>query len=586
MSHLMLSGMGPTNGGGGGGGFPGTTLLGAELGSFNYGAGRYVNSSSGSLDFRPGKTLFLSVDFASAAGASNEMLIGCYSGAYGGGGKGWVLERGASSSTIYLTRWDGGGYVAAGSSVRLGVRMIAITWKAADNTVWASVDGAAAANVGTLGAPNTDGTCVVAVGSPITTGNIYADSLSTGAVACFGLVNAELSAAQLAAASSPMNGATPLNRFTLPSQFSSPVVDFNAYRDWDGVASTITTQGSSPVTLAVTGAVTKDDTSEVYYATSAGMYHDSKLAVSEAYAVRHNAFARIRFTTGKRRVAIHQTSTIYSYYYTGGFASVGIFSGGTWSSNSTTTAANVSQVVDSLLPAGAGKTVDLVEGTQLENGGAVYGTYMSGIRLPTDAVITAPSAPANRCVLVGDSILNGYITTNAMSDAPVTVLRGLTSYAVTLLGWGSATSYEFTLSASRAAWVASVAQMLDASGTNLLMWELMTNDYGLNAQSAANYATNLGAFLDDLKVAVPGLTVKLLGAIARVSPAVETANGSGSTLDDYRTAASGLTSGRAWVTYANEKNVVTVGNYYSDGIHLQTAGAAELAASYRSLIGA
>lgn len=567
------------------GGFSGTTLNGAEIGNFSYAAGRHVLSSSGILDFRPGTTLYISVDFATAAGSNNEMLVGCYAGTYAAGGKGWVIERGASSSSIYLTRWDGAGYVALTSTSRLGVRQIAITWKSADNTVWVSFDGAAAASVGTLTAPNTDGTCKIAVGSPITTGNLYADSLATGAVCAFGLISTELSAANLAAASNSMNGSTPLNRFVLPSQFSSPVVDFNAYRDWDGVASTITTQGSSPVTLAVTGAVSRSDTSETYYATTADMYHDNRLAVSEAYAVRHNAFARIRFTTSLRRLAIHQTSTIQATY-AGSFASIGVFNGGAYSSLSTSTAVNTSQVVDTLLPSGAGKAIDLVEGTQALVASSIYGTFMSGIRLPTDAVITAPTAPANRCVLVGDSILNGYITTNAQSDAPVAVLRGLTSYKATLLGWGSATSYYFTAAVNRAAWVASVASMLDASGTNLLMWELMTNDYGLGAQSAANYATNLGAFLDDLKVAVPGLTVILLGAIARVAPAAETANGFGDTLDAYRTAASGLTSGRAWVTYANEKNVVTVGNYYSDGIHLQTAGAAELATSYRSLIGA
>jgi len=382
-----------------------------------------------------------------------------------------------------------------------------------------------------------------------------------------------------------MSGTTPLNRFTLPSEYTSPVVDFNAYRDWDGSAGTITTQGSAPVTLTVTGAISRTDTSEVYYATTAAMYHDNKLAVSETYAVRHNAFARIRFTTGLRRLAIHQTSTIQATY-TGSFASIGVFNGGAYSSLSTSTAVNTSQVVDTLLPSGAGKTIDLVEGTQALVASSIYGTFMSGIRLPTDASIVAPSAPANRCVLVGDSIRNGYTTTNAQSDAPVAVLRGLTSYKVTLLGWGSATSYYFTAAANRAAWVSSVASMLDATGTNLLLWGVMTNDYGLVAQSAANYATNLGAFLDDLKVAVPGLTVILLGAIARVAPAAETANVFGDTTDAYRTAASGLTSGRAWVTYSNQKNVVTVGNYYSDGIHLQTAGAAELATADRALIGA
>lgn len=559
-------------------GFVGTSLAGAEIGNFDESAGRHVRSSSGELDFRPGKTLYLSVDFASNAGSSNELLIGYYTGAYTSG-KGWVIERGASSNILYLTRWDGTGYVALATNVRLGVRQIAITWKASDNTIWVSVDGSTAASVGTLTAPNSDGTCSIGLGSPVGVGNIYADSLKTGAIGAFGLIASELSASDLAAASNSMSGTTPLNRFTLPSQFASPVVDFNTYRDWDGSASSFVTQGSSPITFAVTGAISKTDTSEVYYATSSGMYHDNALNVSETYAVRHNAFARIRFTTSLRRLAIHQTSTIYSSY-TGSFASVGVFNGGAYASLSTSTVANASQVIDSTMPAGSNKTIDLVEGSQAYVAGDVLGTFMSGIRLPTDAVITAPTAPTDRVLVVGDSIINGFTTSNAQSDGPIGVLRGVTDYKVTMLGWGSATSYEFTQSATRAAWVSSMAAMLNGTNSNTLIWQVQTNDYGLSSQSSANYATNLGAFLDDLKVAVPNLQVKLFGAITRIAPAAETANGFGNTLDNYRSAASGLTSGRSWVKYINNKYTVSDANHHSDGIHVLTAGAAQIAYSY------
>lgn len=572
MSHLMMSGLGKTNGVGG---FAGTTLLGAEIGNFDYGAGRHVLSAANALlDFRPGKTLYLSVDFAAAAGSNNELLVGCYSGAYSGG-KGWVIERGASSNTLYLTLWSGSGYVALKTGTLLGVRQLAIKWQSSDNHVLVSVDGGTASDVGALSTPNTDSSCKTAIGSPITTGDLYADSLKTGSVACFGMVASELSDADLAAASNSMSGATPLNRFTLPSQYASPVVDFNAYRDWDGSAGTFATSGSSPITFTVTGAIAKTDTSEVYYATSAAMYHDNGLNVSETYAVRHNALARIRFTTSLRRLAIHQTCTIYGASYDT-FASVGIFNGGAYSSVSTSYAANTSSCVDTLLPAGSSKTIDLVEGVQALVGGTVRGTYMTGIRLPTDAVIATAPAPANRVVVVGDSIMNGYVGNNGQSDNPIAKLRGLTSYGVTLLGWGSATSYEFTQSGARAAWVASIAAMLNGTNGNTLIWETMTNDYGLDAQTTANYASNLGAFLDDLKAAVPNLQVKILGAISRISPAAETANGFGSTLDAYRAAGSGLTSGRSWAKYINDKYIVTSGNYYTDGIHPATAGLTQL----------
>lgn len=554
--------------------FPSTTFQGAEIGNFDAAASRHVRSSSGGLDFRPGKTLYLSVDLSAPAGTNNELLIGYYTGTYSSG-KGWVIERGASSDILYLTRWDGTGYVALATNVRLGVRQIAITWKAADNTVWVSLDGATAASVGTLTAPNSDGTCVVGVGSPVAAGSAYADSLKTGAICAFGMIDSELSAADLAAASNSMSGTTPLNRFTLPSQYATPVVDFNAYRDWNGVASTITTQGSSPVTLVVTGAISRTDTSEVYYATVAGMYHDNGLALSETYAVRHNAFARIRFTTSSRRIACHQTSTIQGMF-TGSYASVGIFINGAYSAISTSTVADTSQVIDTTLASGSNKTVDLVEGCQAYVSSYIYGTFISGIRLPLDARIIAPSSPQNRVVVIGDSIANGFVTTNAQSDNPIAVLRSVADASVTLLGWGSASTYTFMNLTDRATWTTRIANMLNGGNSNTLVFEVQTNDYGLAFQSAANYATYLGDFIDGIKALVPNLQVKLLGAISRIAPDGEGANGFGNTLNDYRAAAAGVVSGRSWVKYINNKNAVTSANHHADGIHLLTAGAAQL----------
>ena len=555
--------------------FPSTTLQGAELRNFNAGSSRYVRSSSGGLDFRPGKTLYISVDFTATTSTDNEVLVGCYTGAYGAG-KGWVIERGASSDIIYLTKWDGGGYVVVASlstSLALGVHQIAITWKS-DNSIHVSVDGATASNIGSLTAPNTDGTCTVVIGSPVAAGSVYANSLG-GGIACFGMIASELSNANLAIASNSMNGATPNNRFTLPSLYSSPVVDFNAYRDWDGSASTITTQGSSAITFAVTGAISKTDVSEVYYAASANMYHDNKLAVSETYAVRHNQFARLRFTTSGTRVTLHQTSTIQGLYG-GHYASVSVWSNSSYQSLSTAANANVSEVHDVTLPAGSNKIIDLIEGSQTYYSGSVLGTFISGIRIPTDGVITAPTAPANRAVVMIDSIGSGFINTNSQTDNPIAVLRSMFDGQVTALGWGSASTYDFSNSGVVATWAASIASMLDGASTNRLVFQMMTNDYGLSLQSTANYATNTAALIDAVKALVPNLQVIFLTAISRISPAAETANGLGSTLDDYRTAASGLTSGRSWVRVVTGKYCVSNANHDADGIHVTTDGAASI----------
>lgn len=563
--------------------FVGTALAGAELGNFNYGAGRHVVSSSGTLDFRPGKTIYISFELTASASASNEVIVGCYSGAYSSG-KGWIICRGASSEIIYITKWDGSGYAALAVGVRLGVRQLAVTWKASDNTLWVSMDGSAAASVGSLSAPNTDAGCKVAVGSPVTTGSAYADSLANGAVGCFGMVGSELSSAQLAAASSWMDGATPLNRFTLPSQYASPVADFNAYRDWDGVASTITTQGSSPVVFAVTGAVSRIDTSETYYATTDAMYHDSKLSVAETYAVRRNAFARLRFTTSGTRLAIQQVSTIQGIYG-GTYAASSVWIGGAYLGVATAINANVQELHDVTLTAGVGKAVDVVEGLQSYYGGDVLGTFVSGIRIPSDGVVVAPSYPSKRVVAMGNSILNGFTVTSPQSQNPIAVLRGTFSGQVTLLGWGSAYLYTFSNPGAVAGWAASIAQMLDGTSSNTLLIELQTNDYGLSVQSASAYATNTAALIDAVKAAVPDLQVEVLGAIERRAPASEAANGLGDTLDAYRSAASSLTSGRSWVHYTNLKTTVSPANYNADGIHPLTAGAAQIAAAYQSIVG-
>lgn len=560
-------------------GFPGFTFNGAEVGNF---ATTRTLKSSNPINFAPGTSLFLSVDMNAVTGGDNEVIIGCYSGAFGGG-KGWVLERGQNTGTFNLLNWAGT-YDVIGVQ-RLGVRLFAFRWQASDSHVWLSVDGAAAVDLGALTAPTMDGSCVSVIGTAAGVASVTDGPFLTGGVIDFALIGTELSDANLAASTLVTSG----SRFATPALFSNPIVDFNAFRDWDGITSTFATQGSAPVTFTVVGAISRTDISEVYYAAIDGMFQDSKISVNETTHTRRNTYARIRAVTSGLRAAIHQVSSIQASYG-GHYAAIGVLSNGVYHTEGQNTVANAEQITDVTLPAGSNKNIDFVEGDQALVTGNIKGTFINALRLPVGSIISPTTAPAKQIIFVGDSALDGFLATIPQAEGSILIVRA--SYYANIANCsahavGSMGLYHLTVDApTLAASAALIASMCVGTSTNLVYIELGANDYYSSLISAATYQTKLAALVDAVKVLVPGVTFLFQTPTPLIAPSNENANGFGDTLGAYRTAMTNVYSTRtAFSTLLDGTTIISAANYNADGIHPNTAGHAEIAGYIETAIG-
>lgn len=127
---------------------------------------------------------------------------------------------------------------------------------------------------------------------------------------------------------------------------------------------------------------------------------------------------------------------------------------------------------------------------------------------------------------------------------------------------------------------AECAALVSGGTTRKVVVEIGYNDYGNNV-SAATFQTNLAAQLDNAHGVDAGLQFIILGPIVAT---VETANGAGNTLDDYRTACSTICGTRgAFTTYVNAKTWITT-SQLSDGVHPNAIGCDIIAAQIRALI--
>lgn len=95
-----------------------------------------------------------------------------------------------------------------------------------------------------------------------------------------------------------------------------------------------------------------------------------------------------------------------------------------------------------------------------------------------------------------------------------------------------------------------------------------TNDYGLNAQSAAAFGAKYAQLLDALHSALPNIPIYAQTPLVRSN---ESANNFGNTTGDYRTAIGTAVSGRGWATLVDGTTILTT-NDLADGVHPHLAG--------------
>lgn len=292
-------------------------------------------------------------------------------------------------------------------------------------------------------------------------------------------------------------------------------------------------------------------------------------------------FSRLTYTTDATSFTLNAYSSTYSVYPS--FAEVGVIVNGVWNQTVAMTAQGANAIAVTL-PAGTGKTVQLVNGLQARGNFNLPqdGTWVTGVS-GANATMTPvlPSAPANRILFYGDSITTGGNATPATRDSYAMRVRAAyapNSVAVEAYGSRSLKS-DCADSSARAAFVAKVVAYAPAK-----MWlAIGTNDYGLNNWAPADFETAYGALLDALHTALPSMAIYAQTPLTRGGAA--NTNVFGATLSQYRTAVSNAATARSgWVTLVDGTTLCTEADL-ADGVHPSTAGHGVVATAVKAVLG-
>lgn len=275
-----------------------------------------------------------------------------------------------------------------------------------------------------------------------------------------------------------------------------------------------------------------------------------------------SAFAHVDFQTTATSMDVSAFNNLYGYFP--GDTEVGVYVNGEYNQSIEFSSAGVHAAAIAL-PAGD-KAVSLVNGLQSYPAGEVVGTFVQSLTANAPLTPITPP-PSNRLLIYGDSISVGGNSSTPTRDGWVPLLRkGMWPDSVALEGWGHRSLWADAATApARAAFVAKLAAYAPAR-----IWlAIGTNDYGLNKWSAASFGTAYAALLDGLHAALPSATIFCQTPLLRTT---ETANGSGSTLGDYRTQiATAVSTRTAYATLVDGTAIMTTASL-ADGIHPTTAG--------------
>lgn len=302
---------------------------------------------------------------------------------------------------------------------------------------------------------------------------------------------------------------------------------------------------------------------------------DSRLPATTDGMLKHSPLARAVYTTTAQTVTIDTDNDFFNAFpnwlpryelsVDGEFyADLSVGSNGP---------RTFSEVVSLDLPAGE-KTVEITAGPTSKSGSTIIGMYLQAIGFSGPATQIFPEDDATeRVIVLGDSIDVGDGARLTLANGWVLRTRRALPSTTTLAveGYGFGSLWDFAGDGTKRAATIALLETYSPAPTRLLV-HVMTNDYGLNRQTAADYGAALAAFLDDLNAEFPDLVVIVRGALVR---AVETANSLGDTLGAYRTAASNACSGRAWATYIDGSTALTTSDL-RDGVHPTDDGHAKL----------
>jgi lysophospholipase L1-like esterase len=212
------------------------------------------------------------------------------------------------------------------------------------------------------------------------------------------------------------------------------------------------------------------------------------------------------------------------------------------------------------LPAGD-KIVEIVSSFQ-ESG--IIGSFIKGYSVNTTAVPIRP-VPSRRLLVYGDSIAVGAGATTPIREAWTILLRAVHP-SVTVEAWaGRGLTHDGGSAIQRNLF----AQKLSYCKPTEIWLAIGTNDYIAPSMTASAFETAYGNLLDAIHSWMPGAVVYAQSPTVRT---VETANGFGDTLPQYRTAIANAVSTRtAYTTLVNGTAIFLLSDL-ADTVHPNAGG--------------
>lgn len=283
-----------------------------------------------------------------------------------------------------------------------------------------------------------------------------------------------------------------------------------------------------------------------------------------------SAGAIVEFDTTAADVAVYGLSELYAYYPS--YSHLIAYVDGVYDSLLSFSADGFERFDLSLGSAGITKRVKIVAGTQsTAGGGTALGLFVKGAYCDpsyTLSVVT-PSA-SERIILYGDSITGGANATVPMRYGYGAVLRNDYGRQIAFCAWGYRTLHS---DANSAPLLADLVSRLTTISADTVLILIGTNDYALNACSAATFGGYYADLLDGIHAADSARRIICVTPLVRTS---EGANSFGDTTGDYRTQISTVVAARAWAELVDGSVILTTGDL-SDGVHPTDAGHAKLA---------
>lgn len=298
------------------------------------------------------------------------------------------------------------------------------------------------------------------------------------------------------------------------------------------------------------------------YNINAADLHFNGLDVDYTTHRTFSALAQLKFSTSATQ------ATVSIFNSMGVSKSITVLVDGVFKETRTATTDNAAYNEVFSFTAGA-KVVTFILGTtdRTNDTGNIKTTTIRSVTWNGAATVVPWTKKSKSYVLITDSIATGYALAEPGRYAwPALFRNSKTDFDFTLLGYGGKRAYTaFNDSGARTAVIAQLSSLFTGVYEKRVYIELGANDYVTSTATAAQVATAISNFLNDLIAAFPDVQVVIQ------SPTTDT--GESFALEDYRTAQAALVTGRErWVTYINGPSMVSPSGNYLDTVHLNNTG--------------